>query len=446
METRLIKKQMTAAYQYSYVRLVLNYYTLFETISEETAVLQGVTVYCRRLNDLMEDHFSGKNVEEGLLELREDITHEVEILTSYTDCFQIYEYVLNRMERKFRTLPVTGTDDESFTKRLLEFVTDTGETAVMNGRIKQIIGQLPVRLTKQKFFGLVMEGLSVYIGSPRENLQDMMYILRTESMAKLPSDMGTGHKDFYELLEQFRHMDYRGMTPEGYEEASARLMLACEDLMSESGHYVMLQEIINDFCVLMFARPEAVIDVKEEEFYRSMVMEILEKFHKDDFSLGKDEFFRKLTRLEGRQEACYERYLKTELPEESDELNKDPDFVKAVNIDRLLSGSSFMELKKLKDEKETVVTGEGAVVDRFCLEETVSEYFKELEEIFSDAPRPVVRAIMAKVLSDLPVYFNSIDEIQIYIRGSLDSCLDEAEKETCKELLEELMDYENKLV
>ena len=33
-----------------------------------------------------------------------------------------------------------------------------------------------------------------------------------------------------------------------------------------------------------------------------------------------------------------------------------------------------------------------------------------------------------------------------YIRGSLESCGDEAEKETCKELLEELMEYENKLV
>ncbi|MDR1550895.1 MAG: hypothetical protein LBT06_20235, partial [Hungatella sp.] len=66
--------------------------------------------------------------------------------------------------------------------------------------------------------------------------------------------------------------------------------------------------------------------------------------------------------------------------------------------------------------------------------------------VFSGVSRPATRAIMAKVLSDLPVYFNSIEEIQAYIEGSLKSCLDEAEKETCKELLEELMDDENKLV
>ena len=446
METRLLKKQMTAAYQYSYVRLVLNYYTLFETVGEEPVIPEQIIAYCLRLNGLLKEHFSGKDVEEELLKLREDITHEVEVLTSYTDCFQIYEYVINRLERKFMILPVTGHDDESFAKRLIEFVTDTKETAVMNGRIRQIIGQLPVRLTKQKFFSLVMEGLSVYIGSPMENLKDMMYTLRTESMAKLPSGMEDGHKDLFELLEQFRLMDYGNMTTEGFEEASEKLGLACEGLVDESGLYIMLQDIINDFCVLVFARPEAVVDVKEEDLYFSMVAEILEKFRNEDYSPAGEVFFDRLIQLEGRQETYYERYLRTELPEESDEWNKDPDYVKAVNVDRLLSGSSFVELKNLDEWKETGKADEMAVVDRSYLEKTAEEYFKELEEIFLSVSRPVVRAIMAKVLSDLPVYFNSIDEIQAYIEGSLKSCLDEAEKETCKELLEELMDDENKLV
>jgi len=446
LETRLLKKQMTAAYQYSYVRLVLNYYTLFETIGEAPVIPERIIAYCQQLNGLLKEHCSGKDVEEGLLKLREDITHEVEVLTSYTDCFQIYEYVLNRLERKFMTLPETGHDDESFAKRLTGFVTDTRETAVINGRIRQIIGQLPVRLTKQKFFSLVMEGLSVYIGSPLENLNDMMYTLRTESMAKLPSGMEEGHKGLFELLEQFRREDYGNMTAEGYEEASSKLALACEGLMDESGLYIMLQDIINDFCVMVFAKPETVIDVKEEELYCSMAAEILEKFTNEDYSPANEDFFDRLTQLEGRQETYYERYLRTELPEESDERNKDPDYVKAVNVDKLLSGSSFVELKGRNTEKETGKAEETAVVDRSYLEKTAKEYFEELEEVFSGVSRPVVRAIMAKVLSDLPVFFNSIEEIQAYIEGSLKSCLDETEKETCKELLEELMEDENKLV
>ena len=443
METRLMKKQMTAAYQYSYVRLVLNYYTLLETVAEEAPQTQQMADYLKRLNSLIGECISGKEVNEDLLSLRKDMTHEVEILTSYADCFQIFEYILNRMERKFISSGKTDGGDEAFLKRLMGFITDTSDSAVMNGRIKQIMGQLPVRLTKQKFYSLLMEGLSVYLGSPRENLRDMMYTLRTESMVSLPEGMDAGHKDIYEILQQFKRMDYRDMTFDSFEEASAKLSYASQVLTDESGFYVMLQDVINDLCVLMFARQDAVIDVSEEEFYRSVISGIQVKLDQEDFTLGEDEFLDQLTQLEGRQEAYYERYLKVEVL--SEESADDGDYIRSMNVDRLLSGSSFADLI-VEEGRETLSGEESAIVDKSYLDQQAEAYIQELEELFADAPKPVVRAVMAKVLSDLPVYFNSIDEIQEYVRGSLSSCLDRAEKETCMELLEELMDYENKLV
>lgn len=443
METRLMKKQMTAAYQYSYVRLVLNYYTLLETVAEEAPQTQQMADYLKRLNSLIGECISGKEVNEDLLSLRKDMTHEVEILTSYADCFQIFEYILNRMERKFISSGKTNDGDEAFLKRLMGFITDTSDSAVMNGRIKQVMGQLPVRLTKQKFYSLLMEGLSVYLGSPRENLRDMMYTLRTESMVSLPEGMEAGHKEIYEILQQFKRMDYRDMTFDSFEEASAKLSYASQVLTDESGFYVMLQDVINDLCVLMFAKQDAVIDVSEEEFYRSVISGIQVKLDQEDFTLGEDEFLDQLTQLEGRQEAYYERYLKVEVLNE--ESADDGDYIRSMNVDRLLSGSSFAELI-IKEGRETISGEESAIVDKSYLDQQAEAYIQELEELFADAPKPVVRAVMAKVLSDLPVYFNSIDEIQEYVRGSLSSCLDRAEKETCMELVEELMDYENKLV
>jgi len=443
VETRLMKKQMTAAYQYSYVRLVLNYYTLLETVADEAPQTQQMTDYLKRLNSLIGECISGSEVNKDLLVLRKDMTREVEVLTSYADCFQIFEYILNRMERKFISSGKTNDGDEAFLKRLMEFITDTSDSAVMNGRIKQIIGQLPVRLTKQKFYSLLMEGLSVYIGSPRENLRDMMYTLRTESMVSLPEGMDAGHKDIYEILQQFKRMDYRDMTFESYEEASAKLSYASQVLTDESGFYVMLEDVINDLCVLMFAKQDAVIDVSEEEFYRSVISSIQVKLDQEDFTVGEDEFLDQLTQLEGRQEAYYERYLKVEVLNE--ESANDADYIRSMNVDRLLSGSSFAELMT-EEGRETFSGEESAIVDRSYFDQQTETYIHELEELFADAPKPVVRAVMAKVLSDLPVYFNSIDEIQEYVRGSLSSCLDHAEKETCMELLEELMDYENKLV
>ncbi|MBE5978425.1 MAG: hypothetical protein E7249_04705 [Paenibacillaceae bacterium] len=443
METRLMKKQMTAAYQYSYVRLVLNYYTLLETIAEEAPQTQQMTAYLKRLNSLIGECISGNEANKDLLALRKDMTHEVEVLTSYADCFQIFEYILNRMERKFISSGKTNDGDETFIKRLMEFITDTSDSAVMNGRIKQVIGQLPVRLTKQKFYSLLMVGLSVYLSSPRENLRDMMYTLRTESMVSLPDGMEEGHKDIYEILQQFKRMDYRDMTFERYEEASAKLSYASQVLTDESGFYVMLQDVINDLCVLMFAKQDAVIDVSEEEFYRSVISRIQVKLDQEDFSVEEDEFLDQLTQLEGRQEAYYERYLKVEVLNE--ESADDGDYTRSMNVDRLLSGSSFAELI-IEEGSKTLPGEESEVVDKSFLDQQAETYIHELDQLFADAPKPVVRAVMAKVLSDLPVYFNSIDEIQEYVRGSLSSCLDHAEKETCMELLEELMDYENKLV
>ena len=447
METRLLKKQMTAACQYSYTRLALNFETLLEQVSEQICSEKADEVI-HTLTGIIDRWSQGEKVEEELKALRNGVTHEVEILTSYTDAFQIYEYVLNRLERRFKTLPDTGYNDETFTSMLVKFITDTKDSAVMNTRIQEIVSQLPVRLTRQKFFSLVMEGLSVYKGSPREGLAGMMYTLRTESMASLPEDMAEGRRAVYEVLEQFRHMDFKSITKEVYEEAVAKLEATAMELTDESGLFVLVQDIINDLFVLCLAGGEAVIDVKEEEICRSVIKKALEKFKKEDFSAGAlEEIEDLLVQLEGRQETYYEKYLRSELPEATAERKADPDYVRAVNVDRLLSGSSFMELLEPEEiRKEGGEETEVALTDQAYLEETAGAFFKELENVFSTVSKPVMRAVMAKILSDLPVYFNSIDEIENYIRGSFESCSDEAEKETCKELLEELMNYENNLV
>lgn len=445
METRFLKKQMTAAYQYSHTRLALNYYTLYEALTEEPSLPGRGGQFLLTLNELIGSFFDGGDILERLDRLREEVTHEVEILTAYTDCFQIHEYVLNRLERKFKTMPESGYNDETFADMLTAFITNTKESAVMNGRIRQIIGQLPVRLTKQKFYSLVMEGLSVYIGSPVESLQDMMYTLRTESMAVLPEGMAEGRSSLYETLMQFGHMDYRSISPEAFEEAQAKLMVVSAELNEEAECFVSLQEIINDLYVLSLAKSDAVIDVNEENLYRTLILGVLNDMTENRGSEPSEDYDSLLTQLEGRQEVYYERYLRSEFPPETPELLADPDYVRARNIDLLLSGSSFMDLKKVTAEGGDA-EAEPELVDRAYLEKTAEAYFKELDDVFSGTSRPVMRAIMAKVLSDLPVYFNSLDEIKAYIRGSLTSCGDEAEKETCKELLEELMEYEDKLV
>lgn len=443
METRLLKKKLTAANQYSFVRLTLNYSIYYDRLFEQAGAEDKLMSYVQCYNRLLTHFFDNEDIEKELCELRKKVTREVEILTAYTDCFQIYEYVLNRLERKFKTMRTLGQEDKRFADRLVKFITETKEAAAMNSRIKAIIGELPVRLTKQKFYSLVMEGLSVYIGSPVESLKDMMYILETESMTRLPEGMEE-YKELYELLKQLERWNYRNMTEDGYEEALSKLDIATEELLKESSFYMDLQEMINDLYVLIITDSHVMVNISEEELCKSLILEILHKYEKMEEPVS-EEYYDRFIQLEGRQESYYERYLRCDLPPEDALLNEDPDYKKAVNVDLLLSGSAFVELKK-EGTAGASEPEKTAVVDRAFLEQTAGEYFKRLDQVFSNTSKPVARAVMAKTLSSLPVYFNSVDEIQAYIRGSLESCLDDAEKETCKELLEELMSDENDLV
>ena len=131
-----------------------------------------------------------------------------------------------------------------------------------------------------------------------------------------------------------------------------------------------------------------------------------------------------------------------ELPQESGALRSDPDLKRAINVDRLLSGSSFAQLRDGTEEEPE----EQSAVDRLYLEKTTEEFIKELEALFAAMPKVVVRAVMARILSSLPVYLKSLDEVEQYIRGSLENCLDEKEKEICKESLGDLIEDENMLV
>ena len=75
----------------------------------------------------------------------------------------------------------------------MAYIRDGGEAPLVNQRIQNVVGQLPVRLTKNKFFAMVEEGLSVYLKGTQENLDDMMNILRSDGLLNQPKDCAGGY-------------------------------------------------------------------------------------------------------------------------------------------------------------------------------------------------------------------------------------------------------------
>ena len=90
MNTRLRKKHITAAYRYSFSRLVLNYYLYYEHIWKDNAKLKEELIFGERFGKILRSFLYGENTVQELEELRNQIIGKMEILTAFSDCFQIY--------------------------------------------------------------------------------------------------------------------------------------------------------------------------------------------------------------------------------------------------------------------------------------------------------------------------------------------------------------------
>ena len=60
-----------------------------------------------------------------------------------------------------------------------------------------------------------------------------------------------------------------------------------------------------------------------------------------------------------------------------------------------------------------------------------------MDGMFAQQPKRVVRAVMAKVISSLPMVFANSDQVREYLVNGLESCVDLAEREASMELLEQ---------
>jgi len=435
MDQQIMKKHLAAALGYSYTRMALNYYMYFEGRADEKDSSQWEKSFASAFQKILGSLLSGEGDLPGLENLRQKAMKEMEIITAYTDCFQVYEHVLNRVEQRFlpdsekKALP----EDKVLTREIMGFLAGCKDSAMVNERIQMIMEQLPIRFTKNKFFSMVQSGLSIYQGSPKSSLDAMMYVLRTESMLQLPENMGEGHEELDRILSMLRETDYKSLEKEEFKRLLDGLVLASGALLDASGELMHHMDLINDLYVLHLAGKDGVMEAKERQNLRGILSAIWEKLEEKDYSIPEDQVEEMLIQLEGQQERYYERWLRCD-PAAFEEFSTGPSgevYHRLRMVSLLLSGSSFVELEE-KEEDKTEITGE-------VLEREEQKLFHDLAKMWAGMPKVVVRAIMARMLSNLPVCFNSLPEVEDYIESSLGSCTDPDEKMVSVELIREIM-------
>lgn len=430
--TQSFRKRASAAYGYALARLALNDYTYFEDDPGEDGPV-SLQEAGNAFQQLLAAWLDGETPVEALRQLRDRIVEEMEIVTSFADCFRVYEYALNRMERRFETgLPVSDVSDEEFFRQLMHFIRGDGDAALMHQRVQMVMGQLPVRLTRQKFYSMVMDGLSVLVGKDRSGLAQAMYLLRTAATVYLTPEQRNRYPELETALGQLRQLSFKELDREQYRQAMLQIGEASELLYALSEGWQAIQEMCNDLLVLCLTRDAAVRDVKTEQPALDLLRGLYGKLQRGEMETMEDAMTDLLYELEGVQEEYIERYQRL-APAAAYRDGEDETERAARWVDLLMSSSPFARMEDLE------LTGEASQAE---VQEEADRLFADLEQLFSESQRPVTRAVMAAILSNLPICFQSMEEIENYIRGSLFGCTDPAEKETCVELLQQLMEFE----
>lgn len=449
---KYMNMMVSAYHRYAHIHLALNYYTWGSMLTAERNAPESMLALAKRLNAVIREQLLGsfrpEKLEQGLEEIdaiRTEIMKNMQTLTCYTDCFQIYEYVLNRLEYRFNDAEFpAGYEDEDFVEEILSYIQRDRDNAVIHMRINEVVGQLPLRMTRQRYFEIVKESLSLYLGSEKSNLEDTLYMLRTCAALSEPQETEGDWEELAAIYTGLKGLDTGAVTEEDMKRLTLQLQLASEQIDRRSNLYMIMQEIVNDVYILLLSLPYALTDTGETESCRRIllyVLEQMEKGHSEAFEEEEelDGVLEHFEKLEGRQERLYEQFSQNDYILDSMEemegtlesLMLDKLYLGLKQIMKLASTSIFIELHEKRDTEP---------VDEAYLEQVTLQFIGDMEQAFQGQTKLINRARMAITLEALPAFFRNMDECREYIRQALMNCYDEREKLASVELIREIME------
>lgn len=369
---------------------------------------------------------------ERILALREDNIRRMHVLNAYADRFTIYEYVLNRIEYRFvgGALP-SGYSDEDMAQQILSSLSRISDQTAKQSMLAAVIEQLPVRMTKKRFFEILSNGINAYSGSDRETVDNLMFLLRTAAMLDAPETVGAGASEMDCMIREFNAADLVNIEAKTHAHLVEQLGRVMEELDGRMDRCLLLQELLNDLAVVSLLPQDA---FGADSLSCAGVVSYLAAQERVDEALLAE----KLAALEGIQEKAASSYssLSASLPEYTEGCSEElaawglaDRFSVLEQCTRLLSGSRFASLQ----------AAETRTVEPEYLEQVTEELLESLSASFASHSRLVNRAVMAKLVTMLPLFLRDFQQLEEYIRSSLSGCTDPAEKLGCIEIINELI-------
>lgn len=444
--TLYINNMITLYSRFSYIKLSMNYYTFADLMADNTSTVSAELKGCfEEVNTLIENVLIAQAADEDyedaakkVAELRTNVMKTMEIVTAYVDRLSVFEHILNRVEFRFDEDELDEDYYEgAFANDILNYILSDRDNVVINSKISELVAQLPMRLTRNKFFELVKDAFGLYKGQESSALDDFIYMISTVSGIHMPEGFEAMYPDMNEILTKLAGYSYKDMDKDAFDEARNLLNYAVSYITKLSDLYVQLMEIINDVLVIFSSKKHGYYDYEEIKTSISIMDSVMHA------TTGMDELMDDLTdkfiSFEGKQEKIYAQissndYVIDEIAQSFEEQIQQLELTDAFailrNVSLLSSGSNFVALDVKKDSKE---------VTQERLDELFEQYAAVMGDVFKQNTQIYNRAVMALVLAGLPVFFNNTDEIMNYIKTSLSQCSDIAERKACLSLIRSLM-------
>lgn len=426
---------------YGTLETTFSAYTLFEgELSEDSYAKEKQEILGRvkdAVGNLGERDCDYEILMEKMRILREEITGKMDLLTAYTDRMICYEYVLNRMELRF--LPekelaarLAVYEEDEYMKRLQAYLFGSKDQKVTLDKLRLVMGQIPVHMTKGKLFERIGEALTLYQDGDKSALDSFLYMIRTSAMLYEPQQYVGQYPELERTIEELGKADYENLSQEEYDKLAAILESGAKEIHEITDFYYSVQNVVNGIYALCILFPYLDKEGRIEKAGKEIWCHLAEDDLREDM----------LTPLEGCIEECVEKssYLESVLYEirssykvELDETGLAERFRDFVLVANLLSDSLFIDLSVGEEEKKA---------DLSYVHRCSNELMDELEKKLTQVSRPVKRAIMGQILEKLPMTFQNAEEVEQYIRVNLMGCQDKAEKCVVLMMLADLMQEE----
>lgn len=431
---------------YALVQLAMNLYIFQEQIEELPQVDDFTNEALEQIKGwvktyVLEKKQNNRQADLSLIqELRKQITARMQILTAYADGLQVYEYILNRLEFSFdEETKASETDLNAYAQKVFQYVFQENDKMVINSKIQMVVSELPVRITKNRFYDIINESLKIYTGSECSSVDDFAETIRACSGLFRPEGFETVFPDLYQTLSLYEGLDYQNLTKEEWQKYRTTLLDTAREIDEIVTRSLLLAEIVNNLYAVM----AACIYVEEETKEMGYADRILE--HTLAAMSGQASMAEEtedcLFALEGVPEALSEKKvriegllfdLRADQQELLEKLSLKGQYEDLNLMSKLLCNSTFVDLDDAPVEPE--------LADSLYINQVRDKLIEEFTQSFAGQKKQMNRARMAMVLGIVPVFFNSQQEISDYLVYALENCKNNSELMAVIHILDEMME------